>query len=72
MTTLLEQAFAEAKKLPAEEQDAFAKRMLADLADESEWDDAFANSQDGLARLAEEALAEHAAGKTLPLDSDKL
>jgi hypothetical protein len=67
MTKLLEQAFTEASKLPQPEQDLLARRMLADLASERRWDDAFANSQDQLGKLADEALAEFDAGKTKPL-----
>ena len=45
---------------------------LEELASEKRWDMAFANSQDLLSRLADEALAEHRAGKTKLLDPDKL
>lgn len=58
MTELLEKAFAEAANLPAEEQDELARVLLADLAAEEKWDQAFANSQDELAALADEAIAE--------------
>ena len=37
MTELLEQAITEIGKLPAEEQDATASRILVELADEQEW-----------------------------------
>ncbi|MEK6408721.1 MAG: hypothetical protein AABN34_17500 [Acidobacteriota bacterium] len=37
MTELLERAITEIGKLPAEEQDATASRILAELADEQEW-----------------------------------
>jgi hypothetical protein len=40
--------------------------------DEALWDMQFANSQDALAKLAEEALAEYEQGKTMPLDLDEL
>lgn len=68
MTKLLKHAFAEAQKLPPERQDAFAAFLLAELADDKRWDDAFARSQDVLARLAAEALEEDRRGLTLPLD----
>ena len=68
MVQLMEKALAEINKLPAEEQETFAAWILEELASERRWDDAFANSQDMLAQLADEALAEHRAGKTLPLD----
>jgi hypothetical protein len=71
MTKLLEKAFAEASKLPEQEQDKFAAWMLEEL-EERRWDRAFADSQDVLEKLAEEALAEHRAGRTQLLDPDKL
>jgi hypothetical protein len=68
MTELLEKAFAEAAKLPQEAQDMLARMLLDDLAAEEKWDDAFAKSQDKLALLADEALAEYRDGKTKALD----
>ncbi len=68
MTKLLEKAFAEASKLPHEAQDMLAQTLLDDLAAEEKWDDAFANSQDKLASLADEALAEYESGKTKTLE----
>jgi hypothetical protein len=38
--------------------------IIEELEDEILWDKAFANSQDSLAQLAAEAMAEHRAGKT--------
>jgi hypothetical protein len=52
MTQLLEQALAEVRKLPEPEQDAIASLLLEELADELRWDEAFARSQEPLARLA--------------------
>lgn len=72
MTKLLEQAFAEAAKLPEDDQDALAQAVLAELASERRWDELFAVSADVLSELAEEALAEHRAGRTKPLDPDAL
>jgi hypothetical protein len=68
MTELLEKAFAEASKLPQEAQDMLAEMLLVDLAAEEKWDETFANSQDKLARLANEALAEYRDGKTKKLE----
>lgn len=67
MTKLLEQAFAQAARLSAEEQDAFAKFVLAELKSEDRWAQAFAVSQDELASLAQEAAADYKAGRTRPL-----
>ncbi len=43
-----------------------------DVRDEQEWARQFARSQSALERLADEGLAELAAGKTEPLDPDHL
>jgi hypothetical protein len=63
MTKLLEQAFTEASKLPQQEQDLLARQVLAEIASERRWSEAFANSQDQLGKLADEALAEFDAGE---------
>jgi hypothetical protein len=67
MTQLLEQALSEVAKLPASEQDAVAALVIEELASERRWSSSFVNSQDLLAKLAEEALAEYASGRTKPL-----
>jgi hypothetical protein len=72
MTKLLEEAFTEASKLPEQEQDALAVVILEELASERRWDQAFADSADLLAQLADQALAEHRAGKTHVLDPERL
>jgi hypothetical protein len=72
MTKLLEEAFAEASKLPEQEQDALATVILEELASERRWDQAFADSADLLAQLADQALAEHRAGETHVLDPERL
>ena len=72
MTRLLEKAYSRVTQLPDSEQDAIATWILDALADEEHWTEQFANSQDALAKLAQEAFAEHQAGKTLPLDPTSL
>jgi hypothetical protein len=72
MTELLERAFAEASQLPAPEQDALAEWLLAELASDHRWQEAFSRSHDRLAALADKALAEHEAGRTVELDPEKL
>jgi hypothetical protein len=67
VTDLLEKALNEVKKLPPSEQDAVAAILLEELASEQRWSDSFARSQDALEKLAQEALAEHRAGKTKPM-----
>ena len=55
MTALLQQAFAEAAKLPEAEQEVLAARLLAELAVEDDFDRAIARSSDKLATLAQGA-----------------
>jgi len=68
MTSLLKKAFDAASSLPPDRQDAIAKLVLAEIEDEKRWDEAFAGSQDELADMAAEAIAEHKAGKTRPME----
>jgi hypothetical protein len=72
MTQLLEQAIRAAQALPEAEQDALAASILAEIEDERRWTAAFERSADALAEMAAEALAEHRAGRTLPLDPDRM
>jgi hypothetical protein len=72
MVQLMEKALAEISKLSENEQEAFAAWILDELNSERRWNEAFAASSDLLEQLAKEALAEHRAGKTLPLDPDQL
>ena len=67
MTQLLEKVVEELRKLPPAEQDALAAVLLRELASEHRWNNLFADSQETLARVAEDALAEYRAGKTEPL-----
>ena len=67
MTQLLEKTLSQVAKLPASEQDAVAAIVMEELASEQRWTDSFAKSQDLLAKLAEKALADHAAKRTKPL-----
>lgn len=70
MTDLLQRAYDEAAKLPPEEQDELARAVLRAIEDERSWDELFAQSQDLLADMADEAEAEYNAGKTEPLRVD--
>ena len=72
MTDLLQQAFAEAAKLPVAEQELLASRLLAELAAEDEFDRAIASTSDKLANLAKQALAEAAAGVDIVAPSDMM
>jgi len=71
VTQLLERAFTEASKLPDPEQDAFASLLLAELDSERRWAQAFADTQDQLGALADEALREFDAGETRPMDLER-
>lgn len=72
MTQLLEKAIAEIYKLPATEQDAIAAMILDELADEQQWDMAFARSQDKLAKLAEKVREDIKAGQVREMGFDEL
>jgi hypothetical protein len=72
MTELLEKAIAKVKGLPATEQDAIAAMILEELEDERRWNDAFAHSQDALAKLAGVAMREYRSGKAQELDPETL
>ncbi len=68
MTQLLKKAFDEASHHPEDLQDTIAAIVLAELAAQQRWDESFAHSRDALSTLADEALAEHRAGRTKPLN----
>jgi hypothetical protein len=72
MTKSLQEAFEKASQLPPDEQEAFGAWMLHELDSEQRWDELFSRSPDLLSKLADEALAEHRAGKTKPLDPETL
>jgi hypothetical protein len=72
MTKALKKAFEAASRLPDREQDELAAAILEELEADERWEAAFARSQDALARLADEALEEHRAGRTERLDPDAL
>ena len=72
MTHALDTAIAKLTTLSADEQDRIAQWLLEELRDEERWARQFAASQNALSKLAAEARAERAAGKTMELDPDKL
>ena len=72
MNKLLEEAFAQAAKLPESEQETVAAWLLEELAAERRWERSFTESADALAHMAEEALAEHRGRRTHPLDPERL
>jgi hypothetical protein len=72
MTELLQQALAEMQKLPDANQDAIAAIILEEIADEQRWDEAFARSQDKLARMADRVREDIRAGRVRDIGIDDL
>lgn len=72
MTHLLAQAFAEASRLPQADQNILAQWLLEELASERRWSRLFAESQDLLSQLADEAAEEFEQGRTKLLEPEKL
>ena len=63
------------EQLPESEQERVAEHLreyLATMEDEEKWDEAFANTQDKLVNAAREARKQIEAGKSEPMDFDKL
>jgi hypothetical protein len=74
VTELLKKAFEKAsQELSDREQDEFARWLLKAIeSDERRWDQAFAESPDKLARLADQAVDEFRSRRTTRLDVEKL
>jgi len=69
MTELLQQVITEIKKLPADQQDVIALRLMAELKDEQAWTASFeATTDDQWDRLADMVRQEIANGEIVPLD----
>lgn len=69
MTSRLQFAVAEAEKLPVEDQDAIASRLLAEVEDERRWNARFAaTTDDQWDRLVAKVERDIAEGKTMPLE----
>jgi len=71
MTKLLQEAWEQVSKLPEDEQDRIARELL-EAIEEAEWAALLAQSPDTLRRMGEQAKAEYDAGKTEPLDPNRL
>ncbi|MFH2220367.1 MAG: hypothetical protein ABII68_12010 [Pseudomonadota bacterium] len=63
MTKLLKNAFNEASKLPEIEQNAIGRWLLDEIKADKTWEKLFAESEDVLEQLAQEALMEHEKGR---------
>jgi hypothetical protein len=70
MTKLLEKAFKRASRLSELDQNALAKWLLEELESDRKWARAFADSEDILEKLADEAIEARKKGKTTPLRSE--
>ncbi len=68
MSTLLEQAWQKVSKLPPEDQEAVAARILKTLGEEEAWQKFVEARREDFEKMAEEALDEHKRGLTHPLD----
>ena len=71
MADLLQQVVSEIQKLPQDQRDAIAARILTDLRDDQAWTERFeATTDEQWDRLAEGARREIAAGDTVPLNKN--
>jgi hypothetical protein len=72
MTRALETVISQLSSLPPDEQDRIAGWLQSELACEDGWNRRFAQSQDTLNALADEAVADSAAGRTPIVDPEKM
>jgi len=73
MGRLLDRAIAEVQAPPEDEQEAIGAWLLAEIESERRWDELFSRPPSAaLERMAAQALEEHRAGRTQPLDPDEL
>jgi hypothetical protein len=72
MTNLLDEAYAAAKELPEEEQEAIGAVLLAEIDADRRWEELLSQPSDVIERMVDKALENHRLGKTLPLDPDTL
>lgn len=70
MTRALKKAFDAASRLAERDQNDLAAAILAEVEADERWDTTLVKSSATLERLANEALEEHQAGRTEPLDPD--
>ena len=68
MTQALSIAVATAAQLPEEGQDALAAILLEEMESEERWSALFADSQNLLERMANEAIQDFQAGRVQPID----
>jgi hypothetical protein len=68
MTRTLQRAVKKVSALPSRDQEAFARWMLGELADDARWTRTLRRTSGKLEELARVALAHHKAGRTRSLD----
>jgi hypothetical protein len=72
MANLLDEAYAAAKALPEEEQEALGAVMLAEIDADRRWEELLSQPSPVIERMIDKALENHRLGKTLPLDPETL
>jgi hypothetical protein len=72
MSPMLDQAVAEARKLPDEEQDSIAALILEEIDDDRRWEELLARSPGKLAALATRAKEQVQAGQCRAVGFDEL
>jgi hypothetical protein len=72
MSNLLDEAYAAAKQLPEQDQEAIGAWLLAEIDADRRWEELLAQPSDVIERMADRALEDHRLGRTLPLDPDTL
>lgn len=70
--TLVDQAIKDLKDRSPIEQNRIAKWLIEELKSDRKWEKSFAESEDLLEELADEALEEYEKGETTILDLEKL
>ena len=68
ITDALANAIAEASKLPTDDQNFLAFRIMEEIAEEKKWSDSFSRSQNLLKKMADEACLEMGQDETRPLE----
>jgi hypothetical protein len=72
MTTLLQEMFEKASRLPEEQQDVLAREFLQEIDWEDRWEQTLAESGDSVDSLAAEAIREFENGRTEEKGLDEL
>ena len=64
MSNLLDEAYAGAKDLPEEDQEAIGAWLLAEIDADRKWDELFAQPSEVIERMADKAIEDHRRGRT--------